>query len=89
MNGNAPETNKVVDTRCVDAHCHVGLLGDEHPQWGHMSDWYRKQTVYKAFLVYGRMDAGNVSDRTLRDATERAIGESAMDHVVCLALDPV
>jgi predicted TIM-barrel fold metal-dependent hydrolase len=84
MNSNASDANKV-----VDAHCHVGLLGDEYPQWGHMSGWYRKQTVYKAFLIYGRMDASNVSDRTLRDATEQAIGESKVDHVVCLALDPV
>ena len=29
------------------------------------------------------------SDRTLRDATEKAIDGSKLDHVVCLALDPV
>ena len=84
MNGNAPGATKV-----VDAHCHVGLLGDEYPQWGQMSAWYRKQIVYQAFLVYGRLNAGNVSDHTLRAATERAIGESKVDHAVCLALDPV
>jgi predicted TIM-barrel fold metal-dependent hydrolase len=40
-------------------------------------------------LIYGHMDAEDVSDRTLRDAAERAIGESKVDHAVCLALDPV
>lgn len=84
MTSNAYNSKKV-----VDMHCHVGLLGNEHPHWGKMSDWYTRQTVYKAFLIYGRMDAGDVSDRTLREATERAISESKVDHVVCLALDPV
>ena len=84
MNNQASDAKKV-----IDVHCHVGLLGDEHPRWGYMSGWYRRQTVYRAFLIYGRMDPGNVSDRTLRDATEQAIGESKVDQVVCLALDPV
>ena len=84
MNWSSPESKKV-----VDVHCHVGLLGDQHSSWGRMSDWYTRQIVYKIFLVYGRMDAEDVSDRTLREATERAIDESKVDHVVCLALDPV
>ncbi|MBN2394597.1 MAG: hypothetical protein JXR84_27955 [Anaerolineae bacterium] len=84
MNGNVSDGNKVVDT-----HCHVGLLGDEHPQWGHMSDSYKELLVYRIFLIYGHIDADNVSDHTLRNATEQAIGESKVDHVVCLALDPV
>ena len=84
MNSNAPDSKKV-----VDVHCHVGLLGNENPRWGQMSEWYTRQTVYKVFLIYGRLDTDDVSDRTLRDATERAIGESKVDHVVCLALDPV
>ena len=75
--------------KVVDVHCHVGLLGDEYPHWGRMSEWYTRQTEYKVFLIYGRMHADDVSDRTLRNATERAIGESRVDHVVCLALDPV
>jgi hypothetical protein len=84
MNGSARESEKT-----VDIHCHVGLLGDEQPQWGHMSEWYTRQTVYKVFLIYGRMDADAVSDHTLREATERAIGQTKVDQVVCLALDPV
>jgi hypothetical protein len=84
MDNNASDSGKV-----IDVHCHVGLLGDEHPQWGQMSEWYQRQIVYKAFLVYGRLDPDDVSDRTLREATEQAIGDSNIDHVVCLALDPV
>jgi len=75
--------------KVIDVHCHVGLLGDEYPHWGRMSHWYTQQTVYKVFMIFGKMDADNVSDRTLRSATEQAIGESQVDGVVCLALDPV
>lgn len=75
--------------KVIDAHCHVGLLGDEHPHWGRMSEWYTRQTVYRIFLLYARLDPRDVSDRTLRAATERAVGGSGVDHVVCLALDPV
>ena len=46
--------------KVVDMHCHVGLLGDDHPQWGKMSEWYRQQIVYKVFLFYGRIDADPV-----------------------------
>jgi len=73
----------------VDMHCHVGLMGDEYPHWGKMSEWYRRQAVFKVFLIYGRIKADEVSDRTLREATEKAIDGSEVDHVVCLALDPV
>jgi hypothetical protein len=73
----------------VDAHCHVGLLGDQCPQWGRMSESYTQQLVYRAFLFYARMPPDHVSDHTLREATEKAIDGSGLDHVVCLALDPV
>jgi predicted TIM-barrel fold metal-dependent hydrolase len=75
--------------KVIDVHCHVGLVGDEYPHWGHMSDWYRRQIEFKVMLLYGRMRADQVSDRTLRLATEKAIAESHVDQVVCLALDPV
>jgi predicted TIM-barrel fold metal-dependent hydrolase len=84
MNEAASGSEKV-----VDIHCHVGLLGDEHPHWGRMSEWYRHQTVYNVFLIFGRMDPDQVSDSTLRQASEDAIRASTVDHVVCLALDPV
>jgi hypothetical protein len=81
MNGDIPKR--------VDMHCHVGVLGDEHPEWGRLSDWYRKQITYRVFLMYGRIKEDMVCDRTLREATERALSECSLDHVVCLALDPV
>lgn len=73
----------------IDGHCHVGLLGDRYPHWGKMSGWFRQQTVYKVFLLYGRIREEDVSDNTLRAALEKTIGESTLDQVVCLALDPV
>jgi predicted TIM-barrel fold metal-dependent hydrolase len=54
-----------------------------------MSEWYTRQTVFRVFLIYVGLDQDEVSDRTLREATERTICESKLDHVVCLALDPV
>ena len=75
--------------KVVDVHCHVGLLGNEHPYWGKMSEEFMSRLEYRVFLMYGRMDPDDVSDRTLRQATEKAIGESSVDHAVCLALDPV
>jgi uncharacterized protein len=75
--------------RITDVHCHVGLLGDSHPEWGGMSTWYRRQPVFRAMLLYGRLDAAQVSDAALRACTEEAIGSSRLGHVVCLAIDPV
>jgi uncharacterized protein len=75
--------------RVTDVHCHVGLLGDAHPQWGRMSSWYRSQPVFKAMLLYARLDAGQVSDAALRAGTEDTIRTSRLGHVVCLAIDPV
>jgi len=73
----------------IDMHFHVGLRGDEFPHWGQMSEEYRKLLVYRVFLLYGRMKPENVTDRTLRTATEKVINETKHDHIVCLALDPV
>lgn len=84
MNSNAPDSKKV-----IDVHCHVGLLGDQYPKLGKMSEAYTRRTVYRIFLIYVGLDKDDVSDRTLREATERTICESRVDHVVCLALDPV
>ncbi len=75
--------------RVTDVHCHVGLVGDAHPQWGQMTPRYRSLPVFKAMLLYGRLDAQDVSDATLRASTEEAIRSSCLGHVVCLAIDPV
>lgn len=75
--------------KLIDMHCHVGLLGDKHPQWGKFSDWYRKQLVFKIFLLFTGVKENEVSDEKIREKTEKEISESQMDHIVCLALDPV
>jgi hypothetical protein len=80
----APEPRNV-----TDMHCHVGLIGDEHPDWGYMSPAYQQMPVFKAMLLYGRLDASQVRDASLRALTEEAIAGSHVGHVVCLALDPV
>jgi hypothetical protein len=82
-------TDATNPAKAVDIHCHVGLLGDEHPEWGRMSEWYRKQAVYKVFTFYAHMPPDQVSDRSLRESTLEAISSSALGGVVCLALDPV
>ncbi|MBI4538058.1 MAG: hypothetical protein HY704_00940 [Gemmatimonadetes bacterium] len=73
----------------VDMHFHVGLLGDEHPHWGRLAVAYRRRPTYRIFLLYAGIDADRVSDRTLRESALRIIERCSMDHVVCLALDPV
>jgi predicted TIM-barrel fold metal-dependent hydrolase len=75
--------------KLIDMHFHVGLLGDRYPNWGRISDWYRQQLLYRVFLLYARLRPDQVSDRSLREAVERTIANSCLDHVVCLALDPV
>lgn len=73
----------------IDAHCHVGLLGDKYPQWGCMPEWFQQELVYRVFLLYVGLDPDDVSDDRLREATERVLSETELGHVVCLALDPV
>jgi hypothetical protein len=86
----SPQRQPAPDPQGVtDIHCHVGLLGDKHPEWGQMSPSYQEQPVFKAMLIYGRLDEDEVCDATLRTSTEEAIAGSHVGHVVCLALDPV
>jgi len=73
----------------VDGHVHVGLLGDEHPELGRMSAYFRSRFEYRVFLAYGRIDEDRVCDKVLREATVEALVTSGVDHAVCLALDPV
>ena len=73
----------------IDGHCHVGLVGDTYPEWGGMSDWYRKQLTFKIFLAFARIDPDRVCDRVLREETIATISTSGIERVVCLALDPV
>ena len=67
MNKNGENSEKI-----IDMHFHVGLRGDEFPEWGQMSGWYRRQLVYIIFLMYGRMNPEDVTDRTLRATASKA-----------------
>lgn len=75
----------------IDMHVHVGVLGDhrDFKSYGAISQWMRKQLVFRIMLLYGRIEPDRVSDESLRDAALRTITTSGLDHVVCLALDPV
>ncbi len=75
--------------KVIDMHCHVGLLGDKFPQWGKFSDWYCEQLVFKTFLLFSGLKENEVSDIKLREKTEEEITNSTLNHIICLALDPV
>ncbi len=77
------------ENEVVDCHMHVGVIGDRWPEFGRLSDWYRQQLTYKIFLLYARVPADQASDTTLHEATVRAISTTAVNRVVCLALDHV
>jgi predicted TIM-barrel fold metal-dependent hydrolase len=70
-------------------HVHVGRIGKVRPEWGQMSDWYRKQVVYKVFLLYLRVNEEDLTDNLMREMTIRTIETSGIDQAVCLALDCV
>jgi hypothetical protein len=75
----------------VDMHVHVGVLGDdpEFEKYGAISKWMRTQPVYRVMLLYAKIEPDQASDKVLRDAVLRTIASSGIDHMVCLALDPV
>jgi len=75
--------------KIIDAHMHIGLVGDRWPKWGKFSEEYRKSTVFKSFLTFVQVSAHEVKDETLHERTVKTIGESQVDQVVCLALDPI
>lgn len=77
------------NNQVIDVHMHVGLMGDEWPELGQFSDWYKKQIVYKTFLLYARIKEHEVTDPFLKKKTLEVISESEIGKVVCLALDPV
>jgi predicted TIM-barrel fold metal-dependent hydrolase len=78
-----------MQSRLIDMHVHVGRIGKVRPEWGHMSDWYRKQIVYKVFLLYLRINEEDLTDNLMRAMTIKTIDTSGIDQVVCLALDCV
>lgn len=75
--------------KIIDGHMHIGLAGDKWPHWGKFSAEYRKSTVFKSFLTFVRLSPHEVTDETMHERTVKTIGESKVDQVVCLALDPI
>jgi len=80
---------EALSEKLIDSHVHVGLMGDTMGELGAMSSYFRSRLEYRIFLLFGRIDEDRVCDRVLHEATVKAIGSSGLDHVVCLALDPV
>ena len=75
----------------VDSHVHVGVLGDDpaFKGYGAISQWMRGNPVYQIMLLYARIERDKVTDTVLRDSLLKAVATSALDRVICLALDPV
>lgn len=73
----------------VDAHVHVGVIGDRRPDLGRMSEYYRSSVGFKIFLLFLGIDADDVCDDFMREETIKRIANSSVDKVVLLPLDPV
>ncbi len=73
--------------KVIDSHCHVGLRGDEWPEWGRLSKKFLDSPAFPVFALYGRIPRSQVSDRVLRQKTEELLSQTTLDHVVCVALD--
>ena len=89
----------------VDAHVHVAFLGPDHPPAppppdaaafmepgparGAVSPWMRRQLSFKIFLLYNKIPQDQVNDAYLRRKALETFRSSMLDHIVCLALDPV
>ncbi len=80
-----------VTPKRIDSHVHVGVLGDDpaFEKYGAISPRMRRQAVYRILMLYSRVDPKRASDQLFRDAVLEAIAGSGLDHVVCLAIDPV
>lgn len=76
--------------RRVDSHVHVGLRGDQHPGWGHISDRMRAaRPMYDIFLLYADVKRDDDIDQTFMRRTLELIDGCSLEQVVCLALDHV
>ncbi len=74
----------------IDIHSHVGVIGEgEWAKWGSLSPDYRRKLEYKIFLLYADIPFHEANDQKLFDRTVEVLNECQVDHVVCLALDPV
>jgi predicted TIM-barrel fold metal-dependent hydrolase len=73
--------------KIIDAHCHVGLLGDAWPHWGTLSQKFIESPAFPVFALYARIPRAQMTDRVLREKTEALLSQTELDHVVCVALD--
>ena len=80
----------IAPNEIVDCHMHVGLIGNEWPQFGRFSDWYKEQITYKVFLLYNDIPPEKATDAKLHEAIVRTLSTTmTVNRIVCLALDPV
>jgi hypothetical protein len=76
--------------RTVDLHFHVGLRGDQHPEWGGISEEMRKKRPdYDIFLLFAGLKRGEDTDDRIIESTIEVLCTTKVDNVVCLALDHV
>jgi len=72
----------------IDMHCHVGVIGNQNPQFGGMSKAYAESLLFKVFCVYARIKNPTPTDADFEQAAVDLINSSTqLDRVVCLALD--
>jgi predicted TIM-barrel fold metal-dependent hydrolase len=85
-----PDSTGSTKPRRIDMHFHVGLRGDRHPEWGHISERMRAMWPrYEIFLLYAGLEKGRDTDDALMARAIRTIDDASIDGVVCLALDHV
>lgn len=82
-------SGKSNSSKKIDMHFHAGVLGDDDPTMGKLTDEYRRRIEYKVFLLYAGLKEDEVSDQKLMEKTIEIIDSCQLDHVVCLAIDPV
>lgn len=76
--------------RRVDMHFHVGVRGDRHPEWGHISERMRRMwPKYEIFLLYAGLKKGEDVDAMMERRALQVIDTCALDRLVCVALDHV
>jgi len=78
-----------MSSEIIDVHMHVGVKGDHWNSMGKISEWFQQRIVYKIMLLYAGIDPGDDRDEIFKKKTLEVIENSAVDKVVCLALDHV
>lgn len=81
--------NSPIAEPVIDMHVHVGIRGDEWPEWGKFSNEYIGKPEFSLFLKFGRLSRDEITDPVLRERTLEIIRNTKVNKVVCLALDPI